>query len=423
MAFHPCVWALPALVAFFAAASAEQSHEKVQARSHSLKLFRKQMTFAQRVSMTHRSRQHRSHQRSRVVHASEYYGKITVGKPPQEFLVVFDTGSGNLLLPGKECSDEACTSHKRYDATLSSSAVQIAFADEPDKAVDKGGDRDVVTITFGTGEMSGVFVKDDICIGSICTRGNVVSATEESDEPFSLVPFDGIFGLSLPQMSEGNSFNIFDDMVKGKVLKSNLFSVFFGASDSEESEISFGEYKKERLASDVFYAPVSTPGYWQVRMEDVAIGNVRQNLCNGTGGCQVAVDTGTSLLAGPTDIINALIDRLNVADDCSNYAKLPNLGFVVQGRAMNLRAEDYVDKSSDGCSVALMTLDIPPPKGPLFIFGDPFLRKYYTIYDRDELRVGFALAKHPGVKNGQQALLIDLREATHHQRMRGFGAM
>merc|ERR1719379_2437722 len=302
----------------------------------------------------------------------------------------------------------------RFDSAASTSAKQIAFADEPDKLVDKGGDRDVVTITFGTGEMSGVFVKDQICIGSICTRGNVVAATEESDEPFSLVPFDGIFGLSLPQMSEGGGFNIFDDMVNGKVLKSNIFSVFFGASDSEESEISFGEYKRARMASEIFYAPVSTPGYWQVQMEDVGIGNVRQKLCAGNGGCQVAVDTGTSLLAGPTDIINTLIDRLNVADDCSNYAKLPNLGFVVRGRALNLKAEDYVDKSSDGCSVALMTLDIPPPKGPLFIFGDPFLRKYYIVYDRDNLRVGFALANHPGVDAKKQTMLIDLREETHH---------
>merc|ERR1719408_1065942 len=281
--------------------------------------------------------------------------------------------------------------------------------------VDKGGDRDVVTITFGTGEMSGVFVKDQICVSSICTRGNVVVATEESDEPFSLVPFDGIFGLSLPQMSEGKVFNIFDDMVQGKVLKSNVFSVFFGAKDPEESEISFEEFKRERMASDIFYAPVSTPGYWQVAMEDVAIGNQRQGLCSGTGGCQVAVDTGTSLLAGPTDIINTIIDRLNVADDCANWGKLPNLGFVVQGRALNLRPEDYVDKSSDGCSVALMTLDIPPPKGPLFIFGDPFLRKYYTVYDRDLLRVGFALAKHPGVDAQKQSMLIDIREEVRHQ--------
>merc|ERR1719217_365451 len=163
----------------------------------------------------HRSkRNRRGRSKARVVHASEYYGKIGIGEPPQEFLVVFDTGSGNLLLPGKECTDEACTSHKRFDSSRSKTAVDIAFADSPDKAVDKGGDRDVVTITFGTGEMSGVFIKDRICIGSICTRGNFVAATEESDEPFSLVPFDGIFGLSLPQMSEAPHFNILDCMIR-----------------------------------------------------------------------------------------------------------------------------------------------------------------------------------------------------------------
>jgi len=201
------------------------------------------------------------------------------------------------------------------------------------------------------------------------------------------------------------------------VLKSNLFSVFFGAGDNEDSEITFGEFKQNRMASKLFFAPVSTPGYWQVKMEDVTIGNQKQNLCSGKDGCQVAVDTGTSLLAGPTDIINALMDRLGVADDCSNYKQLPALGFVVEGHVLNLRSDDYVDKSSDGCSVALMSMDIPPPKGPLFIFGDPFLRKYYTVYDRQEMKVGFALARHPGVDPHTQTLLIDLNGGHHRTRI------
>ena len=55
------------------------------------------------------------------------------------------------------------------------------------------------------------------------------------------------------------------------------------------------------------------------------------------------------------------------------------------------------DLDANECSVGLMALDVPPPKGPLFIFGDPFLRKFYTIFDRENLRVGFAPAKHAKV--------------------------
>mmetsp|Transcript_8163 Transcript_8163/g.17788 ORF Transcript_8163/g.17788 Transcript_8163/m.17788 type:complete len:398 (+) Transcript_8163:165-1358(+) len=349
---------------------------------------------------------------NQVVHASEYFGEISIGSPAQKFVVVFDTGSGNLLIPSKQCNDAACLAHKRYDVNASKTAVEIAFADSPDKAVDKGGDRDVVTITFGTGEMSGVFIKDTVCIGGLCTKANFVAATEESDEPFSLVPFDGIFGLALPQMSEGPRFNVFDCMVRDKTLKTNLYAFFFGATDDEESEITFGEWRPNRMASPLFWVPVSNPGYWQVEMTDITIKNKKQNLCEAKH-CQVAVDTGTSLMAGPTEVVNALIDRLAVSSDCTNFDTLPDMGFLVGDHILNLKPEEYVDRGEDGCSLALMTLDIPPPKGPLFIFGDPFLRKYYTVYDRENLKVGFALAQHPHIDPKTQTSLIDLRE-THH---------
>jgi len=191
----------------------------------------------------------------------------------------------------------------------------------------------------------------------------------------------------------------------GDVLKKRMFSVFLSDSASEDSEIVFGDTKTHHMASDLFWVPVSRPtGYWQVQIEDVTLNNEVQGIC---AQCQVAVDTGTSQLAGPSDVISTLSSTLNVKGDCSNFESLPKLGFLIKGHVLNLEPKDYIDKDSSGCEVALMPLDVPPPNGPLFIFGIPFLQKFVTVYDREAKSVGFAVAQHASQKH-PEAMLVTI---------------
>jgi len=379
----------------------DQHHNKKTAKgqtvtktSHSIKMKRQ---------MYRDHGRHQGHQK--IVHKTAYYGKLEVGEPRQSFVVVFDTGSGNLMIPSTYCESKACTMHERFNRKASSSAVDIQ-ADGTH--AEKGAPRDQITVTFGTGEISGVFIQDDVCVGTLCSNLRLVAATDETDDPFTSFKFDGVLGLALPEMSQGPEFNFMSRLMNNKALKKPMFSVFLSDSDSEDSEITFGDIKGQHMGSDIFWMPVSRDsGYWQVQICDITINNKKQSLCSD---CQVAVDTGTSQLAGPTDVINELSSRLNVKKDCSNYNELPSLGFVMGEHIMNMKPQDYVDKGSDGCDVSLMPLDVPPPNGPLFIFGDPFLRKYYTSYDRENNRVGFATARHTD-QPPDDALLMSINGA------------
>jgi len=337
----------------------------------------------------------------------DIFGQIDVGTPPQTFNVAFDTGSGNLLLTSADCRSLGCMPHKPYNSRDSSTAQVVEFAGQ--RSGGEGSDPltaypdgtpEQLTVAVSTGQADGDTMLDRVCLGAasqnVCATTGFIQMTRMSREPWDTFPYDGILGVGMPASSMDPRFNLLGNLAEAGVLKRNRFAVWLATEhDHEDSEITFGDFPEHRLGSEILWLPVSRTdtGMWQANLIDVAVNNVKLGSC-GLGGCQAAFDTGTSVIAGPTHWVTGVLSALNVQEDCSNYDTLPPLGFAFRMFILNIEKFDYVKRVGDKCFHQMMRLDTPAPKGPIVLLGDPFLKRYLTIFDRDSLKIGVSFANH-----------------------------
>jgi hypothetical protein len=167
--------------------------------------------------------------------------------------------------------------------------------------------KDLIDVNFGTGRLTGKCLRDQVCIGTLCTETHFIASQNESYYPWHDYTFDGVFGLGLEILSQGwprsGNFSWMFNVIQRRLVKEHLFSIFLSDTEAGTSEVTFGEIKPERMASDLFWAPVTNrkTGYWEITIEDITIRLNKTGICKG---CYVALDTGTSHMAGPTDIID-----------------------------------------------------------------------------------------------------------------------
>ncbi|KAF7836864.1 cyprosin-like isoform X1 [Senna tora] len=272
---------------------------------------------------------------------AQYYGEISIGSPPQYFNVVFDTGSSNLWVPSSKCVlSIACYFHSKYKSRLSKTYTKIGI---PCK------------IPYGHESISGFFSEDNVRVGDITIKHQVsivtsalnkglllaifqefAEITKEGNLAFLALQFDGILGLGFQDISVKKATPVWYNMIEQGRIKQQIFSLWLNNDPMEKigGEIVFGGIDWRHFRGDHTYVPITKNGYWQIQVGDILVGKNSTGfviilfcsclnligLCE--GGCAAIVDSGTSLIAGPTTVVTQINHAIGasgfVSFECKN---------------------------------------------------------------------------------------------------------
>jgi len=337
----------------------------------------------------------------------QYVGPFSLGGG-QTLPVVYDTGSFEILVVSARCAkcDDGLS---EYDSSQSETFVS------------GGGVR--AKHVFGSGPALSDLGYDSVWVGPPNSPYHVNNMTfwEIVDHNIAVLnensKFAGIVGLCHPDAVPAEfSVASHKDINYGATLMQRLhveaFAFCLPRSGGPEPPGQFS------LGPSVSSMPWTVPGFatmpvvgkvhWGVMMTNVFVHGLEvSNPCNPS--CGAIIDSGTSLIAAPPSA-KGLIDSLKrmVNPDCSNIGSLPVLHFTVGGHTIHLPPQAYVMKASllglkipvdplgvwdfvwngpkigivDQCTTAFMNIDKATQFGPLWILGMPFMRYYYTIFDR-----------------------------------------
>ncbi|NXX78666.1 PEPC protein, partial [Urocolius indicus] len=144
---------------------------------------------------------------------SFYFGEISIGTPPQNFLVLFDTGSANLWVPSTYCQSPACVNHDTFNSSQSSTFSGTGV---------------IYTLRYGFGDVSVTLGYDTVTIQNIIIRNQVFGLSlEEPSNPFFYLDFDGILGMSYPGVGISGYNTLMQNLLQQNLLSEPIFSFYY----------------------------------------------------------------------------------------------------------------------------------------------------------------------------------------------------
>lgn len=311
-----------------------------------------------------------------------YFIKVLVGSAKQPFYMLLDTGAANTWLMGSNCESDACKMHNTFDPSSSKSWQKT---------------KDELEINYGTGSLTGVVGHDKASFAGLTPDLSFGLANYTHDD-FKHFAFDGILGLGMGDSITGT---FLQELKAQKVLDSLVLGISFNrASDgTNDGQVTFGGVDKAKYTGEISYHTIGTEqkekGEWAVTMDDPSF----DGKSAGIGSKLAYIDTGTSFIFAPPAELGPLF---NLVPGSSSYkngdyteyqvpcdTKLP-IVLSFSGVKYEIPAQDWVSRKNETHCISNLYGPRVNINNGAWLVGDTFLKNVYSVFDADEMRVGFA---------------------------------
>ncbi|KAI0600929.1 aspartic peptidase domain-containing protein [Biscogniauxia sp. FL1348] len=357
---------------------------------------------------------------------NQWYSNISIGDPPENYSVLWDTGSNILLIPGINCA--TCGNR-----TLFSPLGSLTFTPLPcsNTSIEFSTGPDSIPLAEPEGAR-GTIGFDDVAIGeawdnnSLIYPGQAFLLCDEYAPSLARMPVDGIIGLAPYNMSAIGQPSFFWNLWTIGSLDAPVFALYIpgaGARGAGTAELTLGGIDPDKFTGNITYVDLSDDdptmllGQWVLEQAALYINGSRDPLSfpSPSPRTYAVLDSGTPFIQTPDyDTARALYARVSPAirqidpagawgaacDEVEHAATdftfaLRDAGgaqvnVTLPRTAFNLG--EYPGQPGI-CQTVFNNYVLPEGGQGFWLLGSPLLKAYYTVWDGLNRKVGWAQLK------------------------------
>ncbi|OCH87875.1 acid protease [Obba rivulosa] len=338
---------------------------------------------------------------------SSYIGTISVGTPSQQFNVVLDTGSSDLWLASSQCL--ACPRGTPEFNPSSSSSLQ--------EVTGSSGQPQQLTIQYGSGSVAGLLAQDTVGMGGFTVNPQKFLLVEQMTSGLLDGDVSGIMGLAFQALATTQATPFWEALVNNNQFASPEMSFwltrFIDDQNTQQNEpggeLTLGGTNSTLFEGNIDFQNLANvpngPTFWMLEVSGVTVQGQSVQIPTGSSAL-AAIDTGTTLIGGPTDAVAAIYAAIpgssQLSGQMAGFYSFPcsttlsvSMAFGGQSWPVSDADLNVGTVSSGQCLGGIFDLNAGSNVGsgngnPQWVVGDTFLKNVYSVFRANPPAVGFA---------------------------------